>query len=334
MSVTDLTLAPGQFEGLVRATMQVRLGEHRLNKEEAEDCVSEAWITLAEKAHELEEGPIGGWLRGAARFRALRMLTKRQKETSLDLISDGDSEREGLGDRSEVLIDKTATVGESLELVELEANPYSDLVLRAARAGVRACITPRGRNHHSAKYTDEQVAQVIQLRKEKYKYSDIEALTGVNQFSAPHIVRREVRVMETTGGWTKAMAVDALKRWHAHHARVPNHREIGGDHTLPSYGTVRNLFGTWTAYVKAAGLKPLYEKRDTYSFGDVVRRLCAWYHREGSIPNREEWLHSKPDELPSLSVLYRKLGTQTPHLALAKALDECARLGCTHTALN
>ncbi|HTA98689.1 MAG TPA: hypothetical protein VK730_13735 [Solirubrobacteraceae bacterium] len=328
MSIRDLSLAPGQFEGLVADIR--RMGYTR---EEAEDALSDAWITVAGKADQLEDGPIGGYLKGTARFKALKARERRQRQgiVSLDAIVDGDREHKGRGDSLEALADQNAMVGEEdLQLAELEADPYGRRVLNAARQGVSPRIAPRGANHQCAKYTDQQVQHVRELRKAGHTYVDIEVLTGVPHSYGYALVKRHSRASVTTEGWSHAMVVDAIKRYYARHGKVPRNRDSNRNHSLPSQGTAVKLYGSWNKALLAAGLTPTYDRPIIWSTEEIVRALCAWYHREQRIPTCKEWRSQMPGEMPSHPTLQRRFGTSSPRVILETAREQCQQLGCTH----
>ena len=68
-----------------------------------------------------------------------------------------------------------------------------------------------------------------------------------------------VRPATATGGvpyWTRERIIRALDGWHREHLRAPSAREwwtAGPNH--PTHWTVRNVFGSWNAALRAAGLR-------------------------------------------------------------------------------
>lgn len=92
----DLTVGQDQHNGLVRS---VRAQVPGISQEDAEDAVQDSWIVLAEKAERLEPGPIGGYLRGTARNKAMKTREKGRRTTSLDALA------EAAGDATSALVD-------------------------------------------------------------------------------------------------------------------------------------------------------------------------------------------------------------------------------------
>jgi len=57
--------------------------------------------------------------------------------------------------------------------------------------------------------------------------------------------------------WDRQTVVYAIDLWHRAHLRTPTRKEwtnAADDH--PSYDTVRRIFGSWSAAIRAAGFLP------------------------------------------------------------------------------
>ncbi len=186
----DLTVDRDQHAGLVKS---VRVQVPGLSKEDAEDAVQDAWIVLAEKADRLEPGPIGGYLRGTARNKGMKIREKGRRTTSLEALT------EVAGDATSVLADHGfRSLDSHVELSELADDPIAARALGAANQGASPCVAPRGAHHRCARYTDEQVRKVRELRTKGLTYKRIEELTGVPAGYGPMLVRRASRITEST----------------------------------------------------------------------------------------------------------------------------------------
>ena len=162
----DLTVDRDEHAGLVKS---VRAQVPGLSKEDAEDAVQDAWIVLAEKADRLEPGPIGGYLRGTARNKGMKIREKGRRITSLEALA------EATGDATSVLADPSfGSLDSHVELSELADDPIAARVLDAANKGAAPCVAPRGAHHRCARYTDEQVQKVRELRTKGLTYKRIE----------------------------------------------------------------------------------------------------------------------------------------------------------------
>ncbi len=300
----NVTLDEPDRQGLIRSLLSQVRG---ITRQDAEDALQDAWIVLAEKANQLEPGPIGGYLLRTARFKALHIRDRRSRVTSLDALTDA------AGDSLDVLADQ-ASVGTDahLELTSLADDPIAGRALAAAQRGASPRVAPRGMNHQCARYTDAQVAKVRALRAQGLTYPRIEQLTGVSAGYCPALVGRQSRVTPTTEGWTKEMAIDAIRRFHDRTGRAPRFRDADGNPTMPCPNTARRLFGTWRDAVRAAGLDPAYGDRRVrpWSEAEMVTALCLWRLRRKRWPNRTDMVND-PD-LPSPATTRRHFGTQSP----------------------
>lgn len=299
----DLAIDQQQFASLTRGVLaQVRGISHQ----DAEDAVQEAWLVLAQKAEQLEPGPIGGYLLRTALFKAMQIREKRRGTTSLDALTE--VARDGIAELADPHV---ASVDAHVQLAELEMDPIAGKVLDAAREGASARVSPRGMKHQCARYTDDQVARVRALRRQGTTFQQIEELTGVPAGYCSCIARREARITQTTDGWTLQMIIDALRRFYERHGRAPRFRDAYGDPTLPSPNTASRHFGSWRAAVRAAGLNPVYGDRrlEPWTQEEMVQAFCSWRLRQKRWPTVSDM--SRDPELPSPATTRRRLGTQS-----------------------
>lgn len=312
----DLTIDAQQHAGLVRSVCNQVRG---ISQEDAEDAVQDAWIVLAEKADRLEPGPIGGYLRGTARNKAMKIREKRQRTTSLEALS------EAAGDGSRVLIDpQSESLQSHVELDELVDDPVAKRALEAAESGAAPCVAPRGMNHRSARYTDAQIAEVRCLRQQGFTFREIETRTGVPAGYGPALVKRESRVTKSSEGWTRELVLECIRRFQRKFGRAPVYRDAEGNLTMPSPNTVRRLFGSWQDAIREAGLKPVYGDRRMTAWGDdeMVLAFCGWRVEHGHWPSRGDMVADP--SLPSPATTRRRFGTQDPNRLMLRVLS---RLG-------
>jgi DNA-directed RNA polymerase specialized sigma24 family protein len=300
----DLSIDQEQIASLIRSVLSQVRG---ISRQDAEDAVQESWIVLAEKAEQLEPGPIGGYLMRTARFKAMQIRDKRRDAISLDTLMEiaGD----GIGELADT---RFASPDTHAELAELANDPVSARALEAAAKGASPRVAPRGMRHQCARYSDDQIAQVRQLRTQGLTYRRIETLTGVPAGYCSNIVRRGARVTESTDGWSQQMVIDALRRFHERRGKAPRFRDVDGDPTMPSANTARRHFGTWREAVRAAGLDPVYGERRVrpWTQEEMVQAFCAWRLRRKRWPNVADMTNDSA--LPSPATTRRHFGTQSP----------------------
>jgi DNA-directed RNA polymerase specialized sigma24 family protein len=120
----DLSIDQEQIASLIRSVLSQVRG---ISRQDAEDAVQESWIVLAEKAEQLEPGPIGGYLMRTARFKAMQIRDKRRDAISLDTLMEiaGD----GIGELPDT---RFASPDTHAELAELANDPVSARALEAA----------------------------------------------------------------------------------------------------------------------------------------------------------------------------------------------------------
>ena len=300
----NLTVDQDQHSGLVRS---IRAQVPGISQEDAEDAVQDSWIVLAEKADRLDPGPIGGYLRGTARNKAMKIREKGRRTTSLDALA------EVAGDATSALVDhRFGSLDSHVELAELSDDPIAIRAINAARKGAAACVAPRGMHHRNARYTDEQVQRVRELRARGVTYSRIEKLTGVPAGYGPMLVRRASRIIDSSEGWTRQLVIDAIRRFHKRFGRAPRYRDAEGNLTMPSPNTVRRLFGSWKEAVRAAGIEPAYDDRRTtpWTPTEMILAFCSWRLHHGRWPGRDDMVADPT--LPSPATTRRHFGTQSP----------------------
>lgn len=312
----DLSIDQAQHDGLVRSTL---MGVRGISQEDAEDAVQNAWLVLAEKAKNLEPGPVGGYLRGTARYKAMNIRERSRKTTSLDALT------EVTGDSAEVLADpRFDSLSSHLELFELADDPIAARALDAAQKGASACLAPRGASHRCSRYSDEQVEQVRKLRRRGLTYKHIEEATGVPRGYCAQLVKRKSRVTETTEGWTSQLVIDAIRRFYERYGRAPRHRDAVGNLAMPSPRTVSRLFGSWREAVRAAGIEPAYGERriKPWANAEMVLAFCDWRLRHGRWPNRGDMVADPA--LPSPATTRRHFRTQSPQRLVKTVLSQLA----------
>lgn len=310
-SEIDLEIGRDQHAGLVRS---VRGAVSGISQEDAEDAVQDAWLVVAEKADRLEPGPIGGYMRGTARNKALGIREKASRTTSLDALV------EVAGDGSRVLADaRVSSLETQAELAELNEDPIAARAIAAAESGAAPCVAPRGINHRCARYTDEQVRKARELRRQGHSYKKIEELTGVPTGYGPALVRRASRVTDSSEGWTRQLVVEAIQRFKRKFGRVPRLRDAESNLAMPSPNTACRCFGSWQEAVRAAGLKPPYGYRRVkpWSDAEVILALCGWRLRHRRWPDGHDM--KEDPTLPSPATVRRRLGTLSRD-RLAKAV--------------
>lgn len=312
----DLDLDAALYDGLVRGvTRQVR----GISNQDAEDAVQEAWVELARKRDALAPGPIGGWLARTARFKAMQARDRRKREVSLERMV------EERGDAAAaVYATPAASMDAKIQLNELARDPVGSAALRTAVAGASGDIAPRGAFHRCARYSDQQINRVRDLRARGLTYPQIEKLTGVPAGYCSMIVSRRARLASSTEGWTASKALEALRRFERRTGRVPRLRDAEGEPTMPSPQTVVRMFGSWTEGVQAAGLRAAYGGRRMRPWTDeeLLTALCAWRLNQKRWPGLHDFV--RDTDLPSSATVRRRLGTQAPKRIATAVLTRLA----------
>jgi DNA-directed RNA polymerase specialized sigma24 family protein len=278
-----------------------------ISREDAEDAVQDAWIVLAEKADRLAPGPIGGYLRGTARNKAMKIRDKGRRTTSLDALA------EAAGDGVEALTDpRSESLQSHAELDELADDPVAKRAMEAAESGAAPCAAPRGMNHRAARYTDEQVEEVRALRRQGHTFREIEARTGVPAGYGPSLARRESRVTGSSEGWTREHVVECHRRFQEKFGRAPIQEDAKHNPTMPCPNTVARLFGSWREALKAAGLESAYADRrmTPWSDDEMVLTLCEWRLDHGRWPGMHDM--TTDPALPSPATTRRPSARRAP----------------------
>lgn len=108
--------------------------------------------------------------------------------------------------------------------------------------------------------------------------------------------------------WSKGAIVAELRRWAEENGRVPAILDASSsDNDMPAHTIAIRYFGSWTAALKAAGLRPRTEKR-RWGLVEASEAIYNHYRRTGSWPNSTEINHNP--ELPGSSALQRHYGSR------------------------
>jgi hypothetical protein len=92
--------------------------------------------------------------------------------------------------------------------------------------------------------------------------------------------------------WTAGRVLEAFREFHAEHGRAPFRREWDkATISTPAAETVREMFGTWTAAVRAAGLEPPLASNTLRSWtrDEVIAAIFNWRYDTGDLPRSHEW---------------------------------------------
>jgi hypothetical protein len=108
--------------------------------------------------------------------------------------------------------------------------------------------------------------------------------------------------------WTRAAIIAALQTWAAAHGRAPYHDEwqTGGlEH--PPAGTVKHVFGSWSAGLRAAGLEPA--RHAPWTEDELLASLRAFVRDHGRPPTTSDLRDTRGTPYPSASAVIRTLGS-------------------------
>jgi hypothetical protein len=118
--------------------------------------------------------------------------------------------------------------------------------------------------------------------------------------------------------WSRTTVLYALDLWHRRHLQTPTAKEwnrAGDDH--PSLATVRRLFGSWNAAVRAAGLRPRRPGErgpsrtaasERWPQAVVVDAIVRFEADHGRPPLLEEWRRAA-DGFPCVTTVQRRFGS-------------------------
>lgn len=116
------------------------------------------------------------------------------------------------------------------------------------------------------------------------------------------------------------MIIQALRDWQDEHGAPPKldqWRYATPEH--PSYRTVRNMFGGWSAALSEAGLKP---RRYLWDRDKVKQAIYEWTYRNGRPPKAREWSRSCPDGAhPSFRTVVHVFGSWSEGIRQAGYAD-------------
>jgi hypothetical protein len=118
--------------------------------------------------------------------------------------------------------------------------------------------------------------------------------------------------------WSKATVIYSFELWHRRHLQAPTAKEwcrAGHDH--PSMATVRRVFGSWNAGVRASGLRARGrgEKRAStrdanvrWTHDSILVAISHWQAEHGRPPLLEEWRRGDGSH-PSTTTVQRRFGS-------------------------
>lgn len=304
----------------------------RLSHAQAEEAVMEGLLALYERADEYEDrdrDSLKGLLYTFARFKALTIRDKalRHRAESLDAMTET-AEETGSGRRvlGEALTDESFDLDEHVELIDLARDPILARKLEAVERGGTYGIMGRGQKHPNARYTDEQVQRVRELRADGAPREEVARMTGVPPKAQSVLCSRRNRVCGSTEGWSPELAIFAVRRWTEKHGRAPLSREAG-DPTLPARGTVERMpeFGSWNGLIAAAGMAPGRKARPAWDSPGIARAFFAFRREHGRWPTSREI--NRDAALPTKETIGRHWHTKVTAEIIERAIDEFARLG-------
>lgn len=304
----------------------VQRAHSRANRDDAEEAVQTAVAEMLEKGEPL----IAPFVVQKARSRLSNALSRRERgNASLNAFE----EEEERDDRPPKAI---AIVEDDLDdlLATADLDEISLRVLRIVDRGGAPYLAPRGALHPSAKHSDEQMAQVRQLRQQGMTFVEIEQATGVSRYLASAHMRRRVRVADSEPGWTRELAVAALCAHRTLLGRVPRLRDLEGNPATPSPKTLERLFGSFVAALEAAGMESVYADRSSQRWTPkrIAEALLDFHRQEGRWPVEAE-LERGDRALPSPATLGRQYRVKVGSPDLARRV-KAAMEGRDHLLLE
>ena len=108
--------------------------------------------------------------------------------------------------------------------------------------------------------------------------------------------------------WTREAVIEALQAWAREHGRAPletEWRRSGLEH--PPAGTVKNVFGSWSAALRAAGLQPA--RHGAWTEAEVLAGLRAFERDHGRPPTSGDLRDTRGTPYPPASAVIRTLGS-------------------------
>jgi hypothetical protein len=113
--------------------------------------------------------------------------------------------------------------------------------------------------------------------------------------------------------WAREEALERLAAWAQAHGRAPTIADARADPVLPSAQSCRDLCGSWTAALRAAGLTPAYEAHwSDEHVRAILARWARWHTRhaagEPSAASYRRWAAQQPTPVPSATSIRRRFG--------------------------
>lgn len=91
--------------------------------------------------------------------------------------------------------------------------------------------------------------------------------------------------------WTSEQMIRAAQQWTVEHGRQPRTVDwLRSGPYWPAQSTAAKRFGSWGAYLRAAGLTP----RNRWTDDEILDRLVAWRDQHGRWPSSTEWRGNRP----------------------------------------
>ncbi len=108
--------------------------------------------------------------------------------------------------------------------------------------------------------------------------------------------------------WTREAIIAALQGWTDAHGRAPHEaewRRSGLEH--PPAGTVKRVFGSWSAGLRAAGLEPALH--GPWTEAEVLDGLRAFARDHGRPPNSRDLSDTRGTPYPPATAVIRTIGS-------------------------
>jgi hypothetical protein len=105
--------------------------------------------------------------------------------------------------------------------------------------------------------------------------------------------------------WSRAEIIAAIRGFHAVHGRPPRKQEW--ESASPSASMVLRTFGSFSAGVRAAGFKPINDRR-LWTPERIVQAMRRFEQRHGRPPRPRDWPRSAPSH-PGAATVYNRFGT-------------------------
>ena len=113
--------------------------------------------------------------------------------------------------------------------------------------------------------------------------------------------------------WTRDEILAALRGWAERHGRAPHQGEWqAGGHEYPPASTVGNVFGSWSAALRASGLTPV---RRSWSEAEILDGLQAFARAHGRPPTSGDLRDTRATPYPPATAVIRTFGSLRAALA-------------------